>query len=269
LENSWHKSRKSQGGKDIFCVNLFKQEIMMKQKTAFFFSTVLSVFILTAIFGVLAFVKQPPAVANNVQEVISISAEQEAAYNQLIEEANQQLLEAQGVINTLQSSDVQASATLKDGEMISAEAASQNAIDVAQGNKVPISAAELVNFEGNTAYEVPFEGGNIYVDGISGQVVFNGTIIVVPADISSERAAQLAAAYMGNDKVYKVQQVLLNDEMSFRVKFENSDAVFLSLKGDILLVRLAGSAQTAENAAPSYQEHDEYEEDEHEEYDDD
>ncbi len=238
----------------------------MKQKPAFFISAALSVFILALIGGVVAFAGQPASLDANAfsdAEVAQLLANQEAVYSQMIDDANQQISQAQSVINDMQSG----SADQAMAESISAEAAMQMASEVT--GQLPSGAAELVNFEGAVAYEVPFLAGNVYLDAVSGELLFNGTITVVPADISAERAAQLATAYMGKNTIYKVEQTALNGELVYRVKFINGDAVFVSLKGNLLLVRLANADQTASNGNTSSVTPQEHEESEHEDHDDD
>jgi uncharacterized membrane protein YkoI len=239
---------------------------MMKHKPAFFVSAALSVFILATLAGVLSFVAKPAEAGTSSQasqDVAQLLADQQAAYTQVINDANQRLTDAQAAIDSMQGAS---SSTSAESAAIPSEEAAQIASLVAAGSNAPQTAPELVDFEGSMAYEVVFDAGNIYVDAISGAVLYNGTINVVPADISAERAAQLAAAYMGNNDIYKVELLTLNGQDVYRVKFLNGDAVFVGLKGDILLVRLATSVETASNSNGE-REHEEHEE--HEEHDDD
>jgi hypothetical protein len=98
--------------------------------------------------------------------------------------------------------------------------------------------------------------------------------LLAPRIISQSEAAAIAAAYMEGEKIYKVELYGLNGEDVYRVKFVNSDAVFVNQYGQIVLVRLAADVETASNnTGNSYHdddddEHDEYEEHEEEEDDD-
>jgi uncharacterized membrane protein YkoI len=243
----------------------------MNTKPAFFISAALSVFILALVAGVVAYTAQPaapsaeivaqPLVGYSEAEINQLLAVQESAYTQVVEAANQQLSEAQSVIDSMQASPADANPSTS----VSASSALEMAIAVSNGS-TNTGAAELVNFEGATAFEVPFAAGNIYVDAQSGSILHNGTIVIVPADISPERAAQLASAYMGKNDVFKVVAMQLNNEDVYRVKFDNGDAVFVSLKGDLLLVRLAATAQTAGGYGTEYEHDEEHEDDD---YDDD
>jgi uncharacterized membrane protein YkoI len=240
----------------------------MNTKPAFFVSAALSVFILALVAGVVAYTAQPAAPTAEIvaqpldgyteAEVNQLLADQESAYAQVVEAANQQLSEAQSVIDSMQTSPADANPSTA----ISASNALEMAIAVSNGS-ANTGEAELVNFEGATAFEVPFADGNIYVDAQSGSILHNGTIVIVPADISPERASQLASAYMGKNDVFKVVATQLNNEAVYRVKFDNGDAVFVSLKGDLLLVRLAATAQTTEGYGAEYEHDEEHEDDDH------
>jgi hypothetical protein len=121
----------------------------------------------------------------------------------------------------------------------SPDQAAQVADDAALSGASRAGEPELVDFEGTIAYEVPYDFGNIYVDATTGELIFNGTINLEPGPITAEQAAQIAVGYMGKGNVHLVDQVTLYGQTVFRVKFSNSDAVFVDQYGTILLVRLA------------------------------
>ena len=54
---------------------------------------------------------------------------------------------------------------------ISPDQASQQASTVAPPGAQMLRAPELVDYNGTVAYEVPFDGGNVYVDANTGQVL--------------------------------------------------------------------------------------------------
>jgi uncharacterized membrane protein YkoI len=129
--------------------------------------------------------------ANQFQALLN---EREAAYRDLIKQANERLqaayaqsaalaqaaaAPAQAAAAPAQSAAAtnQPAATGQAAPVVavSAEAAAGIATDAAAGNKLIVRAPELVLFEGQVAYEVVFKHGSIYVDANSGRVLFNGT----------------------------------------------------------------------------------------------
>jgi len=247
----------------------------MTQKMAITLSATLSAFVLALIAGVSGFMAKgeaPVADTFSQQEVAQIISERDAAYEEVIAEANRQLAAAQG------SSSVEGANTSAEGESLSAyiepELASLLASQLAVGDASALASAELVDFEGTVAYEIPFSAGNIYMDAISGDLLFNGTISLAPSLITQSEATAIAGAYMEGKKIYKVELYSLNGEDVYRVKFVNSDAVFVNQYGQIVLVRLAPEGQTAsKDSGSSYHDDDDDDDDddpeEHEEEDDD
>ncbi len=124
-----------------------------------------------------------------------------------------------------------------------------------------------MNFEGTVAFEVPYDYGNIYIDATTGELIFNGTINLEPNPITAEQAAQIAASYLGKGKVLHVDLVSLYSQVVFRVKFGNSDAVFVDQYGTILLVRLAPTAGSS-NAGSSEDHQDDDDGDDQEDHED-
>ena len=184
----------------------------------------------------------------------------EAQYIELINQANAQLMQAQQGQAEPAASDPAASVFSPEQAVPAAEA-------VANSGAARIGVPELVNFEGTVAYEVPYNYGNIYINAATGEVIFNGTISLEPSPINADQAAQIAAGYMGRGDVYNVDMVPLYDMQVFRVKFANSDAVFVDQYGNILLVRLAstGDGSGGGSSSSSSGEHD----DDHEEQEQD
>jgi hypothetical protein len=99
-------------------------------------------------------------------------------------------------------------------------------------------------------------------------VIFNGTISLEPSPITADQAANIAASYLGRSDVLHVDIVELYGQMVFRVKFGNSDAVFVDQYGTILLVRLAPENGGGNGGEESHEEdHDDDHEEEHEDDD--
>lgn len=173
----------------------------MTQKTAFVFSGVLTAFLLVVGGGLVgrmaqteatpaptAAVAAPVAVADPASQVIAQLQEREAAYQQLIDQANQRLQQAYdqqkataAKLNQTRSvaaaprtqQPAVAAAAQPAAPALSAESAINIAID-ASGGKRMTRTPELVMFEGSVAYEIGFTNGAIYVDANSGSVLYNG-----------------------------------------------------------------------------------------------
>ncbi len=182
----------------------------------------------------------------------------EAQYIELINQANAQLLQAQQGQSDPAAGDPTAS-------VFSPEQAAQAADAAANSGATRTGEPELVNFEGTVAYEVPYDYGNIYVNSTTGEVIFNGTISQGPILISADQAAQIAANYMGNPNVLHVELDTLYGNSVFKVKFANSDAVFVDQYGNILLVRLAstGGGGSGSSSSSSSGDHDDGDSEEH------
>jgi hypothetical protein len=254
----------------------------MKQKTVLIVSIALTAFILVTLGAVVnsAFGRatSEPAAVNSLEdlppEIQQTLQEREDAYNQLIEEANTQLQQVVSENQTLQAQlDNQAdttfeASTVEQQTTLSADEAQQIALDNVASSGVLDGDPELVDFEGAMAYEVPFKQGNVYVDAESGEVLFNGTIAQVPAQISGEEAARVAANYLDRTDVYKVEMVSLNGDSVYKVKFNSGDVAFVNNTGQLVLVRLAPEGGGSSDAG--YYDDDDHGEHEHEdEHEDD
>lgn len=233
----------------------------MIQKPALWISVGLTAFMLFILSSVLHNVSaangagqtDPSATTSAVSpEIQALIAAREAQYIEMINQANAQLTQAQ-----------QASTAELAAAAFSSEQAAGVADAAALSGATRTGDPQLVNFEGAVAYEVPYDYGNIYVDATTGELIFNGTINLEPGPITAEQAAQIAAGYMGRTDVYQVELVPLYDQMVFRVKFSNSDTVFVDQYGQILLVRLAPSGGDDGNSGSE-----EHEEGDHEGDDD-
>lgn len=242
----------------------------MFQKPALWISVGLTAFMLFTLSSVLQNVSAasgpgqtaPSASTSGLTpEIGALIAERESQYIEMINQANAQLTQAQQAL-TVAPSSADPGATRFSPEQ-AVEVADAAALSGATRSGEPT----LVNFEGTVAYEVPFDYGNIYVDATTGELIFNGTINLEPSLITAEQAAQIAAGYMGRTDVYHVELVPLYDQMVFRVKFANSDAVFVDQYGTILLVRLAPSDGGGSGESGSGEHEDDDHEEEHEDDD--
>lgn len=240
----------------------------MIQKPALWISIGLTAFMLFTLTSLLQTVSakggQADADASGLSpEIRAQITAREAQYIELINQANAQLLQAQqGQAEPVVAEDSAAS-------VFSPEQAAQTADAAANSGAIRMGDPELVNFEGTVAYEVPYDFGNIYVNATTGEVIFNGTISQEPSLITAEQAAQVAANYMGNSNVLHVEQDSLYGNPVFKVKFANSDAVFVDQYGNILLVRLASDGGSGSSSSSSSSGEEDHDDDEHEEEHDD
>jgi hypothetical protein len=251
--------------------NSEEKEIPVIQKPALWISVGLTTFMLFTVSSVLQNVSaanaspqsDPVGSSSGLSpEIEALIAERESQYIAMINQANAQLTQAQQALGVVPASN---SAATQFSPEQAAEIADASAISGASRTGEPA----LVNFEGAVAYEVPYDYGNIYIDATTGELIFNGTINLEPSPITAEQAAQIAASYMGKGDVYNVELVALYDQMVFRVKFSNSDAVFVDQYGNILLVRLAPSGGGGNGGAGTEDHEDDHEEDQEDHEDED
>jgi len=246
----------------------------MIQKPALWISVGLTAFMLFTLSSVLQNVSaannpvQSDAVGSNTglsPDIEELIAQRESQYIEMINQANVQLTQAQQALTVAPASSDNAATQYSPDQ--AAEIADAAALSGATRTGDPT----LVNFEGTVAYEVSYDYGNIYVDASTGELIFNGTISLEPSLITADQAAQIAASYMGKNDVYRVELVPLYDQMVFRVKFGNSDAIFVDQYGTILLVRLApdGGGSGNSGSSSSSEHEDDDREEEHEDEDDD
>ncbi len=173
----------------------------MTQRMAFILAVVVTAFLLVLSGGVIARVSQadvqtaaavpvaptpePTAVTASemAAQVQAIIQEREAAYRDLIRQANERLQAAAQpsvaaaparapIVQVKQAVAAPAAPIVA----VSPDAAAGIAAGVAGGNKTIVRGPELVLFNGVVAYEVVFKHGSVYVDANSGQVLLNSTI---------------------------------------------------------------------------------------------
>ena len=132
----------------------------------------------------------PVAQIDPASQIIAQLQTREAAYQHLIDQANQRLQQAydqqQATIAQInqtrsaaparpapQPATVAAAPAQPAAPTLSADAAINIAIDASGGKRI-IRNPELVMFENHVAYEIGFTNGAIYVDAYSGAVLYNG-----------------------------------------------------------------------------------------------
>lgn len=195
----------------------------MGQKQALLLATFLTTFGLIVIGGVALRLTTPTTVKGAISEaavktdftttmpnavmqtpdpasVEALIQSREAAYQQALEQANRQLEAAYSQLNKVQQVEqvpvtAGVSATSAPAPAPSAAPAYAITAEIAQNIALAVvpgatlnKSAELVAFEGNTAYEVQTSGGVVYVEANSGQVLYNQATVppvVVPSQQQS------------------------------------------------------------------------------------
>ncbi|MEI8132022.1 MAG: PepSY domain-containing protein [Leptolinea sp.] len=231
----------------------------MRSKIVLFVSIGLSVFLLLGAVGVANAMKSS---GNNLSGNPTLSPEQvqqlaarEAAYNDLVVQANQRIETLNNEVSALKENSSQAPSQ----PAITADTAANTAIKEAGGEEALLKIPELVNYQGTSAFEVKLEDGVVYVDAQSGKVIFNG----VTPKISEQQARDIAGKYMGgmDGKYANVKLVDLNGTGIYQVTFEGPHeayVVFIDSSGKVVkaqIVKYTGGG--GGGGAPSGESHDE------------
>ncbi|OGO66863.1 MAG: hypothetical protein A2Z37_08485 [Chloroflexi bacterium RBG_19FT_COMBO_62_14] len=144
----------------------------MSQRLALLLTTGMSAFMLVTAGAVAGRVTNaqaaPTATAVPTEDLNALLQDREAAYRQLLDQANAQLEQAYQQLATQ---------TPQAGEPtypVSPEQAAMIAMGVVPGATLT-ATPELVSFQGVVAYEVILSRGKVYVDATSGAVLYNGT----------------------------------------------------------------------------------------------
>ncbi|PKO14291.1 MAG: hypothetical protein CVU39_14730 [Chloroflexi bacterium HGW-Chloroflexi-10] len=235
----------------------------MNKRLVLFTSIFLSVLILAVVGGVVKAVSARQLTQTISPELQSQIDAREAEYAAQIAEANKQ-------IQTL--SQVAATQTGQmEVQSISPENAALIALQTTSYEEALLQLPELVNYEGKAAYEVQVTDGVLYIDSLTGEVLFNG----VPQRITAEQAAQIAGVYLGgmDPRYATVKMAGLNGSEVFQVTF-NDYVVFVDPFGNVLQAQLYQYTNTSTNQSSSSNqsvfngEHDDYDDD-HDDEDDD
>lgn len=199
-------------------------------------SAFLTASILTVVGGILSVTNnQKTALVNAATQASQAQSTRDAAYQNLLDQANQTINQANSEIASLQNQLQQQSATpTAIAYAILPDQAAAIASKVA--GQVVQATPRLVNYNGTAAYEVVFKNGNVYVDANSGSILYNGA--VVPTTISAQEAAQIAASYIGNSTVTGVATGLYNNQEAYQVIFQNGEVVYVDITGTVLAVQV-------------------------------
>jgi type II secretory pathway pseudopilin PulG len=217
---------------------------------------------------------QNSSTSSNEELLLQQMNEREAAYQQLIAEANARIetLNNQMVSASQQSDSPESSAVEEQPNinLIGPDDAANIALATVNNEDTLTHLPELVNYEGNQAYEIKMTGGVLYIDAITGDVLIN----TVPARINGTRAAEIAGTYLGGmDPKYAVVSIaVLNGTEIYKVVFNNY-VVYVDPYGQILGAQVYqyvdnsndGSNNGASSSSTNYDDDD----DDHEEEDND
>ena len=213
--------------------------------------------------------KQAAATQNsstsNEELLIQQMNEREAAYQQLIADANTRIesLNNQLVSTSQQDNSIEE----QNNSLISPDQAAGIALAAVNNEDSLSQLPELVNYEGHQAYEIKMTNGVLYIDALTGDVLIN----TVPALITGEQAAEIAGTYLGGmDPRYAVvSTTVLNGTEIYKVVFNNY-VVYVDPHGQILgaqVYQYTSNSNTSSNSASAASST--YHDDDHDEHDDD
>jgi hypothetical protein len=147
--------------------------------------TAFALVVLGAVFGgstiAQAISPAAPADAASTADVAAQAQQQETAYRQLIDQANQQLQQAYDQIAQLQGG-VATDAPALAPYPISADLAAGLAVSLAPGAQV-MRWPTLVDFQGTVAYEIILDRGTMYIDATTGRLLFSNAAQVANASV--------------------------------------------------------------------------------------
>jgi hypothetical protein len=211
----------------------------MKNKTAIAISAFLIVFIATISIGVVRTVNARNTVLPTPTSITAEFIAREQSYQQLINEANARIEQANQQISGLVSANaaaVAAAATPQSPYLFTADQAA--ALAANKAGTLPSSAPEVVSYSGTPAYEVIYSNGNIYIDANTGKVLYNG-LYTAPTTISADQAISIASNYIGRNDVAQIASGTINGTQAYAVSFSNGAIVYIDLYGNILGVQQA------------------------------
>lgn len=250
----------------------------MKQRSIVLLSLFVTVFVLTIIAGVARTVFVSQQIKEQDLRVIELQqqlAERESAYAALIEQANQQLEQANQQLEIMQVPTAVSAQRMGPANGFSAEKAAEVAQIAAGSETALLGGPDVVDFEGNLAYEFRYEAGNLYIDLTTGKILFDG----LPKNISEEQAMKIALEYLGGGKIYKVERTTYEGADVYQLTFWAGYVVNVDMSGQVVYVKLVkysnaslnsgggndddGGSSDHHNDDDEHDEHDEHEEEDH------
>jgi uncharacterized membrane protein YkoI len=221
----------------------------MKNKSILLTSAFVTVFLITVGIGVVTNVTAQNKPAAPTADV-SAFVQREQAYQQIINEANQRIGQANEQITTLLNVTQSPTSAPVSQYLFTPEQASALAQTIA--GSAPEQLPTLVSFSGTPAYEVVYANGNIYVDANSGAVLYNG-LQKKSTYVTSDQAINIAKTYLNSNDVVSVNFGVFNGANAYIVSFSNGQSVYVNLYGKIVAVQMA---QQSSSSSPQTGEHD-------------
>ena len=218
----------------------------MKNKSFLAISAFITVFVITVGIGVITKVS-----ANNVTVSSSPTVDaaayalREQAYQEIINQANQQIELANQQIATLAGVAITPSEPISVAYPYSAEQAA--AIGQQIAGIAPTATPELVSYNGTAAYEVVFDNGKIYVDANTGSVLYNGLQVQV-VNISTQQALYIAMNYLPNSQPVSMYYSTFNGASVYVIDFSDGQSVYVDLVGNVIAVQMASPSQSSGNS---------------------
>ena len=233
----------------------------MNKRLVLFMSIFFSVILLAVVGGVVKTVAARQQASVISPELQSQIAAREAEYAAQIELANQQIQQLNDQINLQQNSP--------EPTGISPENAAAIALQTAGTEEALLKIPELVSYEGKSAFEVQLTDGVLYIDSLTGEVLFNG----VPQLITPEKAAEIAGLYLGgmDPRYATVKMAVSNGSDVYQVTF-NDYIVYVDQFGNVVQAQVLQYANNTTNQSGSNQGSSgnyEHEHDDHDDHDDD
>jgi hypothetical protein len=166
--------------------NDFTGEVEMTTKKAIFISAISVALTLMITLGLTGFSSKNNSDSQVDLALVNKIAEREASYRALLEEANLR-------IQALNAQITKASQGTVSQPLMTADSALAIANQAAGGDQVLSGVPQLVDFQGITAFEIPFNNGVVYVDASSGTILSSN----VRTQINDQQAMDIAAEYLG------------------------------------------------------------------------
>lgn len=180
---------------------------------------------------------QPVSQMDPAQAVL-LYQQREAEYQQMIQQANQQIEKANAELQAMQNQmgqlQQQTIAQAANSTAITSDQANEIAQKAVDPGQVALKKPDLVSFQGQTAYEVVFNKGSVYVDAQSGEILFNGT---VPQQITADKAAQVAADYLKDKDILQVDQITFRGAPLYRIIFKSGLMAYMDMTGQIIYLQ--------------------------------
>jgi uncharacterized membrane protein YkoI len=195
----------------------------MTPKKAIMISAVAVSLVLALSFGVIKVVAQINNQNSSDSSLTEQITQREDAYQKLVNEANQR-------IQDLNSQVVNQTPTL-----LTIDAALAIAYHTVGSEQALSDVPQLVNYQGATAYEIPFINGSMVIDAETGAVLSNSVRPV----IDSQQAIEIAGAYLGvsNLSSARVTTITIDGTEVYQVTIANY-VVFVDKFGTITKVQV-------------------------------